>query len=139
MANEIFGPFYSKEDAIKKVSVLELKGLKAENITIFTNKENTDELEDRTDVDVENNAIEDDEKDSFLDKIKKVMLNSQDSGLNIHEKLVQLGVSDKQASMYVDAIESGEILVIANDELKMGNDPTSDTVTLEEEVIHRNN
>ncbi|SDQ82524.1 general stress protein [Virgibacillus salinus] len=138
MANEIFGPFHSKEDAIKKVSVLELKGLKAENITIFTNKENTAELEDRTDVDVENNAIEDDGKDSFIDKIKKVMLNSQYSGLNIHEKLVQLGVSDKQASMYVDAIESGEILVIADDELKMGNDPTSDTVTLEEEVIHRN-
>ncbi|SEQ36486.1 Heat induced stress protein YflT [Virgibacillus subterraneus] len=138
MANEIFGPFHSKEDAIKKVSVLELKGLKAENITIFTNKENTAELEDRTDVDVENNAIEDDGKDSFIDKIKKVMLNSQDSSLNIHEKLVQLGVSDKQASMYVDAIESGEILVIADDELKMGNDPTSDTVTLEEEVIHRN-
>lgn len=138
MANEIFGPFHSKEDTVKKVSVLELKGLKAENITIFTNKENTDELEDRTDVDVENNATEDDEKDSFTDKIKKVILNSQDSNLNIHEKLVQLGVSDKQASKYVDAIESGEILVIADDELKMGNDSTSDTVTLEEEVIHRN-
>ncbi|MGP4106429.1 general stress protein [Virgibacillus sp. L01] len=138
MANEIFGPFHSKEDAIKKVSVLELKGLKAENITVFTNKENTDELEERTDVYVENNATEDDRNDSFTDKIKKVILNSQDSGLNIHEKLVQLGVSDKQASIYVDAIESGEILVIADDELKMGNDPTSDTVTLKEEVIHRN-
>ncbi|MFB4166940.1 general stress protein [Virgibacillus sp. JSM 102003] len=138
MANEIFGPFHSKEDAIKKVSVLELKGLKAENITVFTNKENTDELEERTDVDVENNATEDDEKGSFIDKIKKVMLNSQDSGLNVHEKLVQLGVSDKQATKYVDAIESGEILVIADDKLKMGNDSTSDTVTLEEEVIHRN-
>lgn len=138
IANEIFGAFHFREDVVSKVSTLELKGLKAENITILTNKKNADALKNRTDVNVENNSSESVKNDSFIDKVKKAVKNEQSSSPDIHDKLVGLGVSRNQAAKYLEAIEVGKTIVVADDQLRMGNDSTSDTVKLKEEVIHRN-
>ncbi|MEC5423818.1 general stress protein [Virgibacillus sp. C22-A2] len=138
MGKEIFGPYQSKDDAINSVNGLELKGYKADSITIFTNQRHTKELKQRTDVKVESSISENGEENSPLDKLKRIFTNDSGSHPHLHDKLLNSSISDKQAKKYVDAIESGEILIIADNQLRMGHDSTSDTVTLEEAIIQRN-
>lgn len=137
MASEIFGPYHSTEEAIKEVNILGLKGYKDDNIIVFTNGSNTNALENRTDVNVENDVTEKAHEDSFMDKVKKIFTDEHDSSPDIHEKLVNQGVSDMQADKYAKDIESGKILILVNDEIRMGNDATDDTVTMVEPVIRR--
>ncbi|PAV29719.1 hypothetical protein CIL05_10130 [Virgibacillus profundi] len=137
MTRQIFGSFDTKDEAIKTVDGLELKGYKAKNITIFANNDDTNDLALRTDVNVESSIVETDSDPSFVDKVKKVFTNDAGSHPYLHDKLIHSGISDKQASKYVDEIESGKILVIADDEMRMGNDSVSDDVTLEVDTIRR--
>ncbi|UJL47468.1 general stress protein [Virgibacillus sp. NKC19-16] len=139
MAKEIIGSYPSKDEAVNVVERLELKGFVAKNITIFANSDHKKEMEKRTDVKVKSDATENEDDESFMDKVKKVFTGNSvtDSHIELHEKLVNAGVSEHQAQKYSDEIESGNILVVADDELKMGNDATSDTVTLEETAIRR--
>lgn len=137
MTNEIYGPYHSEEEVIKAVDIMTLKGFKAENITILANKKLCNQLEKRTDANVESSA-EDDSEASIISKIKNVFMDEDKSEFNFRERLVELGLSEKQAEKYEKDIESGKILVLANDELRMGHDATSNTVTMEESVYLQN-
>lgn len=139
MANEIYGPYQSIDEAVRSVEVIELKGHKSENITLFTNKNNADELQNYTDVTVESDKSTDDTEQSVMDKIKMaVLMDEPDTNTELHEKLTKQGLSNEQATKYKEEIKSGNIIIVADDELKMGNDATPDTVKMEEEVIRRN-
>lgn len=128
MTRQIFGSFDTKDEAINIVNSLELKGYKAKNILIFANDDNTGELAKRTDVNVESSIVETESESSFADKLKKIFMNDSGSHPYLHEKLNYAGISDKQAEKYVEDIEAGKILVLADDELRMGHEDRKSVV-----------
>ncbi len=72
MAEEIFGPFDSVEEAVKTVDILELEGYSNSNITIFADGTYAEKLHDKTDVRVVSLEHETNQDDpSIIDKIKK--------------------------------------------------------------------
>lgn len=137
MANEIYGPYYSEEEAIKAVDIMTLKGLKAENITVLANEKKSKQLEQWTDAEVENSA-ENELETSVFSKIKDMLSDEEETEPNFRERLVELGLSESEAEKIENEIESGRIIILANDELRMGHDATSDTVTMQE-PIHLHN
>ncbi|MBP1970090.1 hypothetical protein J2Z83_002206 [Virgibacillus natechei] len=138
MAIEIIGSYPSKDEAVNVVDRLELKGYNAKNIIIFANNDHSKDLEKRTDVKVKTDPSEN-EDESFIDKVKKIFTEhtDTDSHIELHEKLINSGVSEHQAKKYTDEVQAGNILVLADDNLKMGNDATSNTIKMEEAVIRR--
>ncbi|MBM7600288.1 hypothetical protein JOC34_002679 [Virgibacillus halotolerans] len=129
MSNEVYGPFPSVDEAVALVDGLQLKGTTADDISIFTNKDHMEELKKRTAVKVETDKSDSDEvkQDTLMDKVKNIFVHTEDSTLNMHDKLVHLGVSDKHATVYMTAIEAGKILVVADDKVRMGHDPLFDS------------
>ena len=123
MTIQIIGKYQSVIDAVKVASGLELKGFKAKNILILTNHKHG-ELKDLTDVGVASNRPDEEKPETFLTKVKRRLFNPLDQTVDLHEKLVQFGVSAEDATTYIEDVESGKTLVIADDELKMGHAPT---------------
>lgn len=140
MSNEVYGPFPSVDDVVALVDRLQLKGLTAKNIAIFTNKEHLAELKRRTAVKVETDTsnIEPENKDSFMYKVKNIFIHDEDATLNIHDKLVDLDISDTNAAVYSKQVEAGKILVVADDKIRMGHDPLADSDNDGELSVRRN-
>ena len=73
----------------------------------------------------------------FVEKIQRLFSNDKNSHATLYEKLTNENISGKQADKLMEAIENGEIVVIADNELKMGNDSTSNAVSMRENMIQR--
>lgn len=121
MTKQIVGAYKTEAEAINTVDSLELQGLKSKNIAILTNS-NTKELKSRTDVKVVSSEPHLPET-SFMGKIKKTFMKQQNQDLDFHEKLIHLGLSKELVTRCIADIESGMVLVIADNELKMGHAP----------------
>jgi len=137
MAIEVFGCFETKDDAIKEVEVLSLKGIPSNNIMVFTSG-SAEELGKNMDGIIEN--PEKSNGDDLKTKFKKISLKIQDNDKSFQEALLDVGLSEQQATRYGEEIQAGNILVIAENKLKMGHDSTPNTNELEVPVIgHENN
>ncbi|WP_167751357.1 general stress protein [Lentibacillus salicampi] len=136
MAEEIFGPFSSVEEAAKTVDVLELEGYFKENITIFSHGKYADELNANTDVAVTSTETPENRESSFMDKISKVIFNGVGETSNMLDQLRGKGLSAEQAAQYAKQINSGKILITADRTLKMGNDAAEDSNNTGERVNH---
>jgi hypothetical protein len=123
MTIQIIGKYQSMIDAANVANGLELKGFKARNILILTNQ-HPKELEAHTDVNIASSLqqIEDENETTptFFDKLKKRMAKHNNHTLDMHDRLIEFGVSEEQAVRYIADVESGKTVVIADDELKMG-------------------
>lgn len=122
MTKQIVGAYKTEAEAINTVDSLELQGLKAKNIAILTNS-NTKELRSRTDVQVVSSVPLTENEASFMGKIKKTFTKQQNQDLDFHDKLMHLGLSKEQIAKCIADIESGMVLIIADNELKMGHAP----------------
>lgn len=140
MSNEVYGPFPTVDEAVALVDSLQLKGTIAKDISIFTNKDHMDELKKRTAVKVESDGSDLDgmKHDSLMGKVKNIFVHHEDTTLNMHDKLVSLGVSNANATAYMTAIEAGKILILANRNIRMGNDPLYDGDYDGSLSVHRN-
>ncbi|TRM11783.1 hypothetical protein FH966_08880 [Lentibacillus cibarius] len=136
LAEEIFGPFDSVEDTVKTVNILELEGYSNTNITIFAHGKYADKLNDQTDVSVTSFDPESTQDQSFLEKIKKVFFNDIHETDDLYGHLLDRGLSEDQAKDYSNQVQSGKIVITAENEWKMGNDPTDDTIKMKEKVDH---
>ncbi|WP_010529797.1 general stress protein [Lentibacillus jeotgali] len=138
MAEEIYGPYSSVEEAVKTVNVLELEGYFKENITIFSHGKHADKLNRNADVTITSTETSSNREQSFMDKISNVIFSGVEETTDIHEKLLDKGLSDKQAAQYAEQIKSGNILVTADRALKMGNDPTEEMneTNMKESISH---
>jgi len=136
MAIEIFGCFDTKDEAIKEVETLSLKGIPSNKITIFTS-DSAVELGKNMDGVIEN--AEESYEEGLRAKLQKASLKIQDNDRSFTEALLDAGLSKQQATRYADEIEAGKILVIAENKLKMGHDSTPNTDELEVPVIEREN
>ncbi|GGJ88293.1 hypothetical protein GCM10007063_08530 [Lentibacillus kapialis] len=127
MAEEVYGPFSSIEEAVKTVNILELEGYFKENITIFSHGKYADKLNENADVAITSTETAKNREQSFLDKVSKVIFNGVKETSDIYEELINKGLSEKQAAQHAEQIKSGKILITSNRALKMGNDPTQET------------
>lgn len=140
MSNEVYGPFPSVDDVVALVDRIQLKGLTAKNIAIFTNRDHLEELKRRTAVKIETDTsdIKPENKDSLMYKVKNIFIHDEDTTLNIQDKLVELDISDANAAVYSKQIEAGKILVVADDKIRMGHDPLFDSDNDGELSVRRN-
>lgn len=120
MTKLIVGSYLFKEDAIKAVNIYELTGHQAKNIIILTNHENKSELEKLTDVTVKDYSPEHAKKVSLRDRMKIKVMHYANVELDTHEKLVDYGLSIEDAEKCMTDVQMGKIVVLADDELRMG-------------------
>ena len=125
MTKYIYGSYLSEEEAIDAASVAELKGLKAENITIISNQSTVDELTKRTDVNVQTPTAKTDQRDPIMSKIKRIFNKDQSNDSSLYTRLIDLGLTPAIAQECVDEVNSGKVLMIADDELRMGHDQST--------------
>lgn len=120
MTKLIVGSYPSNEEAVKAVNIYELEGHEAKNIMMLTQPSNKDSLENLTDVAVVADEPTDNEDESFTKKVKNIITHHVEFSLDTHEKLVHYGLSDEEAERCLTDVESGKIVVLADDELRMG-------------------
>lgn len=120
MSKQIVGSYFSIEEAVKAVNIYELEGHEAKNIIVLTNPENKELLDERTDVAVTDNAPNHKEPSSFTDKIKEMITHQVNFELDTHDKLVDYGLSNEDAKKCLADIQTGKTVVLADDELRMG-------------------
>jgi len=137
MGNEVFGPYESTDEVIKMVNTLELKGYKSSNISLFAHEDKTEDLVKNTDVNVESETASEKNQPKFIEKVQSLFKNTSDNHAGLHEKLTDGNISDKQAEKFIEEIEDGKVVVIADNALRMGNDSTSDTISMKEDIIKR--
>ncbi|MGM8365764.1 general stress protein [Virgibacillus sp. W0181] len=122
MTMQRIGAYPTVEEAIHAANNLELKGYKAANIVIFTNKRSQEDIKKYTDVNINHDITEQDENDSLIDKVKTLFTDSEsdEEERSNYEKLVNLGFSEKQATKWTAELEAGSTMIFADDEIRMG-------------------
>jgi|GEM_PF-5846672 len=124
MAKLIIGSYLTEEYAINAINAYELKGHEAKNIILLTNSSLPERLENRTDVNVSSISHDVEKSPTLLTKIKRFIINHADIELDTIEKLVHFGLSKGQAETALAEVKAGRILVLADDQLKMGHNAT---------------
>lgn len=138
MTIEVFGSYKSKDEAIKEVDRLSLEGIPANHIRVFTLQESAEELAKETDGKVKN--VNEDYDDDFISKVKKMFFKVSDTdNNNLHDELVEHGLSSEQATRYTAEIRDGKILVLADNKVKMGHHPMVGEDELKVPFIDRKN
>lgn len=122
----IVGSYLSKEEAVKAINVYELQGHEAKNIIVLTNEKRKESLDKLTDVAVTDDSEDDNEKPTITERLKSLFTNDTNLELNTHERLVEYGLSEKDATRCLDDVNAGMIVVLADDELRMGQAPPID-------------
>lgn len=118
VTHEICGSFETKDEAIKVINALSLKGFPTDKIRIFTSEIDPRELAKETDGFIVH--VQDDAQRKSTSKFKKLFAKITDCDTNVYDQLRYDGLSDIQAKKYTEDIRSGNILVIADNKLKMG-------------------
>lgn len=140
MTKYIYGSYLSEDEAIKAADGLELKGLKAKDITILSNQSTVKELTKRTDVNVQTTSAKSNQNDPIMSKIRKTFNKGQSSDPNLYTRLINLGITPEIAQECVDDVNSGKVLMIVDDDdLRMGNDQSTigiDETTRAESKVH---
>ena len=122
MAKLIIGSYTTEENAINAINTYELKGHEAKNITLLTNSSQPEKIESKTDVNVSSISDDVEESTDLLTKIKRFIINYPDIELDTIEKLVNFGLSKEQAERALTKVQAGKIVVLADDELRMGHE-----------------
>lgn len=125
MAKVVIGAFDTEKDALTAVNVYELAGHHSKNITILASQEQAESLDDMTDVTVKSDSPNEDEpaKATILDKLINAFSDTEEFELDTHEKLIDYGLPLEAAEECMEDVESGKIVVLADDELRMGHAP----------------
>src|SRR5699024_5973686 len=106
-------------------NVLGLKGYKADCIKVFAEQKKAENLTKW--IDATTIPVPDEQK-----TLNRDVLDADD---HLYKKLRQLDFSTGQAIKHNNLIISGAILIVTGDDLRMGNDPTGDTVQLKEHIV----
>lgn len=126
MSKLIVGSYLKEEDAVKAINIYELQGHEAKNIVALTNEKHKESLKELTDVAVKSDSPEDKSKLTITDKIKNIFIANADLELDTHEKLIEFGLSEDDAIRCMTDVNLGKIVVLADDELRMGQAPPID-------------
>jgi|SRR5690625_2120073 len=126
MGKLIVGSYSTKEEAVKAITVYELQGHEAKNIIALTSGKRKESLEKLTDVAVKSDSAEDEDQLTIAERFKNLFTNNTDLELDTHDKLLDYGLSAEDAVRCMDDLNAGMIVVLADDELRMGQAPPID-------------
>lgn len=126
MGKLIVGSYSTKEEAVKAITVYELQGHEAKNIIALTSEKRKESLEKLTDVAVKSDSAEDEDQLTIAERFKNLFTNNTDLELDTHDKLLDYGLSAEDAVRCMDDLNAGMIVVLADDELRMGQAPPID-------------
>jgi len=124
----MLGSYKTQDEVIKAIDVYQLGGHEASNIVILTNEANVESLEEKTSnqitikTNTQTNENEGEEDQSMFEKIKETMSPTDDFEIDTVEKLIAYGLTPEEAERSIKEVENGHIVVLADDELRMGHD-----------------
>ncbi|MFE4129528.1 general stress protein [Peribacillus sp. YIM B13482] len=108
MEKTLYGVFNTEKEVIQAIQSLQEKGVHESEITVMADKkEDLDFF--NADVDVVTNSNE----DSFIDKMKHFFLN--EGSEDIRNRLGDLGLSDSEATAYINEVEAGKFLILLDE------------------------
>ena|SRR5699024_9489273 len=136
MAYEICGSFETKDEAIRVINALSLKGFPADRIKVFTSQADPGELARETDGFIMH--VQDKQGRRSTSRFKKLFSKIGVCDVDIHNQLRNDGLSERQAKKYTDEIHDGKILVLTDNKLKMGHYHTNTNVEfgMESPLVH---
>lgn len=120
MTKVIVGSYLSQEEAVNAVNIYELEGHEAKNIIILAPHESRESLDHHTDVAVTDNRPNEHQPGTLMDKLKEKITHNVDFKLDTQERLVDYGLSNEDAAQCLTDMQAGKIVVVADDELRMG-------------------
>ncbi|MEW9677371.1 hypothetical protein ABRT01_14485 [Lentibacillus sp. L22] len=96
-----------------------------------------DDLKNRIDAHVVNNHTTNHDDLSFANKMKNLFSGDSNPSKDMKEKLGSLGVTDKQIERYMSDIASGDIIIVVNNQKRVGTDAADSTIRLRSPIIKR--
>lgn len=137
MTKYIYGSYLSEDEAIDAASVLELKGLKAKNITILTNHSKVEDLAKLTDVNIQTANGKAEHNEPILDQIRRRFGKDEPEETDLYTRLIDdLGIKPEIARKCVDDVQMGRVLMIVDDEMRMGHERL--TTGLDQSIVAEN-
>lgn len=117
MANIVVGSYSTEKEAVEAVRHFKEKGYKPEDLLLLTNRDNSEKLKDQTDVHIEDTVAEHEGDESFMDKIKRALVQDvgPEDNLSNFDKLISYGLSEQQAEEYARSLEAGNMIIIASE------------------------
>lgn len=133
MDRHIIGLYPSVETAVKTVNVLQLKGYRSEAIWVFANQNSANQLKEQLDVNVHSTVRNHIKKEkTFFDQVKGIFITEEHDNRCADEVLYEFGMNDEEVNTYLEKLNNGQILVIVQDDMKLGHPPEKRHVTKEE-------
>lgn len=122
MTKRMLGSYQTVEEALHAADVYALGGHSEDDIIMLTNDENAAKLEGRTPVQIKtDNPPQHPEKETFMDKVKDAFSSADENiELDTTEKLTAFGLSQQEADSAMNGVKKGNIVIIVDDELRMG-------------------
>lgn len=135
MVHEVCGCFETKEEAARVINALSLKGFPADKIKVFTAQTDPADLGKETDGFIMN--VREDANRRPTSRFKRLFGKISDSDTNIHSQLRDFGLSERQVEKYTHDIRAGNVLVLADNKLKMGHHHTTNVeFGMESPLVH---
>ena len=122
MTKRVLGSYETVKEALHAADVYALGGHSEDNIIMLTNEENAAKLEGKTPVQIKtDNPSTEPESASFIDKVKDVFTPAEEHvELDTTEKMTAFGLSQQEADSSMEEVKNGHIVIIVDDELRMG-------------------
>lgn len=120
VTKRMLGSYEEADDALNAIDVYQLGGHESNNIVIFANETHADSLQERTQTQVKTDNPNPVETPGMMQKIKDALSTTDDFELDTTEKLIAYGLSQEEAEKALFNVQMGHIVVLADDELRMG-------------------
>lgn len=120
MAKQILGCYETPQEALTAVESYALSGHRESSIVIFTNEENAKLLEGYTKVKIKTGRPVPEEEVNITDKLRDRYKPYGDVELDSIEKLMDFGLSKKEAEGSMLELNNGHVVVFVDGRVRMG-------------------
>lgn len=121
MTKRVLGLYTTVKETRDAIAVFELSGHLSKNVVIFANNIDDSTFEYHQTVNLDSNKATDDDKQGFIEKVKETFTTHDVLDFDTPEKLVEYGLSEDEAAKAIAGVRNGYLVVIVDDELRMGN------------------
>lgn len=119
MPKRVLGIYSTVEETRDAVDVFELRGHESKNVVIFADNINQAQFKDHQIVNLHPTQHLH-EEEGFIEKIIDNLPTAEVPKFSTTNKLIEYGLSETEATKALSAVRNGNIVVIVDDELRMG-------------------
>lgn len=120
MAIQVLGCFETPAEALAAVESYALAGHRESSIVIFTNEENAKMLEGYTKIKIKTDRPVPEKELNLTDKMRDRYKPYGDIELDSIEKLMDFGLSKKEAEGSMLELRSGHVVIFVDERVRMG-------------------